>query len=128
MNFDSAQPIYKQIIDDYRKQLMRGELHYGDKIPSQREYAEKARVNPNTVQRAYREMEGMGMVETIRGQGTFIAASPAMLETIKNDMAAQVLTHFIKEMRSLGFQDHEFIELLSSQLANTKEADNHDSV
>jgi GntR family transcriptional regulator len=69
MDFDTAQPIYRQIIDDYKKKLIRGELKGGDRIPSQREYADMVKVNPNTVQRAYREMEAMKMVETVRGQG-----------------------------------------------------------
>lgn len=127
MDFDAAQPIYRQIIDDFKKRLIRGELKNGDRIPSQREYAEKVRVNPNTVQRAYREMEIMNMVETVRGQGTFVSADQSMLAAFKEDMARSVLAYFVEEMNSLGFNKAELIRLLQEYL-QAKEAERNDSV
>lgn len=123
MDFDAAQPIYRQIIDSFQKQLIRGELKPGDKIPSQREYAERARVNPNTVQRAYREMEMMQMVETQRGQGTFINATPEMLMQMKDEMATAVISHFIAEMSELGFDAHEINELLAQKMSSVPEGE-----
>jgi len=116
VNFDTAQPIYRQIIDDFRKKMIRGELKNGDRIPSQREYAEMARVNPNTVQRAYREMEAMHMVETLRGQGTFVSADEAMLASMKEDMAQSILNHFVAEMNALGYRDRDLIKILEDYL------------
>lgn len=127
MDFDAAQPIYRQIIDDFKKRLIRGELKNGDRIPSQREYAEKVRVNPNTVQRAYREMEMMNMVETVRGQGTFVSADQSMLAAFKEDMARSVLAYFVEEMNSLGFNEAELTRLLQEYL-QAKEAERNDSV
>ncbi|MGE5381077.1 MAG: GntR family transcriptional regulator [Methylocystaceae bacterium] len=121
MEFNAAQPIYRQIIDGYKKQLIRGELQPGDKIPSQREYAETVKVNPNTVQRAYREMEVMQMVETQRGQGTFITATPEMLRTMKEEMAAAVVGNFISEMNDLGFTAKEIHQLLEDKLDSSRE-------
>lgn len=121
MDFDAAQPIYRQIMDDYKKKLIRGELKGGDRIPSQREYADLVKVNPNTVQRAYREMEAMKMVETVRGQGTFISVDDAMLAQIKEDMALAILGDFVEGMKSLGFADHDLVGLLGDYL--TKEAE-----
>ncbi len=124
MVFDSGQPIYRQIIDDYQKQLVRGELQPGDKIPSQREYAQTHQVNPNTVQRAYREMEAMQMVETIRGQGTFVRVGGAELQRIRMDMAAEVLEYFIEEMRSLGFTQEDILQMTARALGQKEvEAD-----
>lgn len=121
MLLDSSQPIYQQIIDNYKKQLVRGELREGDKIPSQREYAEKIRVNPNTVQRAYREMENLHMVETIRGQGTFIIIGEDLKQEIKQDMARNILNYFIQEMRSLGFTNEQMVEMLAAEQSSLKE-------
>lgn len=121
MLLDSSQPIYQQIIDNYKKQLVRGELREGDKIPSQREYAEKIRVNPNTVQRAYREMENLHMVETIRGQGTFIIIGEDLKKEIKQDMARNILNYFIQEMRSLGFTNEQMVEMLAAEQSSLKE-------
>lgn len=127
MVFDSGQPIYRQIMDDYQKQLVRGELQPGDKIPSQREYAQTHQVNPNTVQRAYREMEAMHMVETIRGQGTFVRVGGAELQRIRMDMAVKVLEYFIGEMRSLGFNREDILQMTARALGQ-KEAEADDRV
>ena len=115
MEFNASQPIYKQIIDDFKKKLIRGELEEGDKIPSQREYAEEVRVNPNTVQRAYREMESMNMVETLRGQGTFISISADRLEEIKMEMAVNLVDYFISEMESLGYSQKDMLRILKQE-------------
>lgn len=115
MEFNASQPIYKQIIDDFKKKLIRGELKEGDKIPSQREYAEQVRVNPNTVQRAYREMESMNMVETLRGQGTFISISADRLGEIKMEMAVNLLSYFISEMESLGYTREDILKLIGQE-------------
>ncbi|SHJ42537.1 GntR family transcriptional regulator [Tepidibacter formicigenes] len=114
MEFNNSKPIYLQIIEDIKKKLIRKEIKPGDKIPSQRELAKNIKVNPNTVQRAYREMESMGLVKTLRGQGTFISDEEELLNEIKKEMASEVLIKFIQEMRSLGFKDDEVINLIKS--------------
>lgn len=116
MAFKNSEPIYQQIIDDFKKKIIRGELQPGDKVPSQREFAEQARVNPNTVQRAYREMENMKMVETVRGQGTFLIAGTDMRAEIKKQMAGDVIDYFIAEMKSLGYSKDEMVQILTREL------------
>ena len=69
-------------------------------------------VNPNTVQRAYREMELMGITETLRGQGTFITQDPERLAAIRREMAGRALVGFVQEMRALGYGRDEMIELV----------------
>jgi len=126
VGFDAAQPIYRQIIDDFRKKMIRGELTAGDKIPSQREYAEYACINPNTVQRAYREMEAMKMVETLRGQGTYVAITPDKLELMRTEMARSVMDTFIGEMLSLGYDEGEIQNMLKERQAELKEGETGD--
>ena len=128
MEFNTSQPIYKQIIDDFKKKLIRGELKEGDKIPSQRDYAEQVRVNPNTVQRAYREMESMNMVETLRGQGTFISISADRLEEIKMEMAVNLVDYFISEMESLGYSQKDMFRILKQEQSSGKESADNDRV
>lgn len=103
MDFDAARPIYLQIVELHKRALMTGELKTGDKILSQRNFAEQYKVNPNTVQRAYREMEASGLVETLRGQGTFVTVTKKQLRTMKNETADNALHSFICEMKTLGF-------------------------
>ncbi len=112
MLFDPAMPIYIQIMEDFKKKMIRGELKTGDKILSQREYAKLVKVNPNTVQRAYREMEMLNLVETLRGQGTFVSVTSAKLGEIKKEMAQDFLNTFISEMKDLNYSNEEIINLL----------------
>jgi len=122
LDYDKSRAIYKQIIEDFQKQLVRGELGPGDKVPSQREYAQKVRVNPNTVQRAYQELERTGMVETVRGQGTFIQADEVMICGIRQQMADNLLDHFLEEMSSLGYSENEIQAKLTRRWTLIKEA------
>ncbi len=128
MNFDNSQPIYMQIIDEYKKSIIRTEFKPGDKIPSQREYAQMVRVNPNTVQRAYREMENMGIVGTLRGQGTFITAGEQMRGQMAKEMAGKVMKHFITEMRSLGYEDGVIVNMLERDLELVEEGEQLDRI
>ena len=103
MHFDATRPIYLQIIELHKRALMTGELKSGDKILSQRNFAEQYKVNPNTVQRAYREMEALGLVETLRGQGTFVSVTNKQLHEMGVETADNALNSFINEMKILGF-------------------------
>ncbi|TLS48483.1 GntR family transcriptional regulator [Paenibacillus antri] len=116
MNFNSPKPIYLQMVEEVKKALARGELSPGDKIPSHKEQAQMSQVNPNTVQRAYQEMEREGLTETLRGQGTFIRNDPALLARIRSEMAARAVQHFIEEMRGLGIDPNETERLLRERL------------
>lgn len=115
LNFNSPKPIYLQMVDEVKKALARGELSPGDKIPSHKERAQMSQVNPNTVQRAYQEMEREGLTETLRGQGTFVRNDPALLLRIRTEMAQTAILHFIGEMRSLGIGPAETERLLREQ-------------
>jgi len=112
LKLDQHAPIYMQIIDEFKRQIARGDLRPGDRIPSQRELATMVQVNPNTVQRAYREMELMGITETLRGQGTFITSDPVRLAEIRREMAGRALVGFVREMHALGYGCEEMVAMV----------------
>ncbi|WP_438445033.1 GntR family transcriptional regulator [Gorillibacterium sp. sgz5001074] len=116
LNFNSPKPIYLQMVDEVKKALARGELLPGDKIPSLKERAQMSQVNPNTVQRAYQEMEREGLTETLRGQGTFIKKDPELLQRIRSEMAQAAVLQFIEEMQGLGIEPGETERLLHDHL------------
>jgi len=87
--------------------LVRKELQPGDQLPSQRELAQQINVNPNTIQRAYREMEITGLAESRRGLGTFIVSEQDLIKDLKEEMAQLATRNFISEMKSLGFEAEE---------------------
>ncbi|MFN2341473.1 MAG: GntR family transcriptional regulator [Halanaerobium sp.] len=116
IDFNAAYPIYEQVIEEIKKEIVRGELKAGDKLPSQRKLARKIDVNPNTVQRAYREMEQRGLVETKRGRGTFIKDDQQVMIEIKKEMAETAVIDFIEEMISLGFNRENILKKVESNL------------
>lgn len=105
--FQSSQPIYSQLADRIKRQILRGELKPGEKLPSVREMAVQTNVNPNTVQRTYRELEGMNLVETRRGQGTFVTENAAILNELREQMKVQEISAFVKGMREMGYTNEE---------------------
>lgn len=123
IDFSTSIPIYLQIIDEFKRQIATGELKPGDKIPSQRDLAAQIKVNANTVQRAYREMEILGLVETLRGQGTFICQNEEIVEETRTEMLTNLVDDFIKAMQALGLGEQATLEIVKArfQEAQSKE-------
>ena len=110
LNYRDTRPIYSQIIDGFREQILSGILQNGDKLPSVRELAGQLAINPNTIQRAYRELEMEGWIATVPGKGCFVCGIPAgsgqekdLLETFDKTAAA---------MLALGITPQELIRRL----------------
>ena len=101
-DFDPAQPIYLQLQDHICRQIARGELGTGDRLPSVREFASQAGVNPNTVQRAYAELERQSIVTTRRGEGTFVTEDVSRLQQLQDRLRAAQTASFVADMRRLG--------------------------
>jgi len=120
INFDEEIPIYLQIMDFIKKEVVKGKLKGGDKLPSVRELAEMLKVNPNTVQKAYQELEREGITYTLRGIGSFVTQDGKKIEELKKKMAEDVLERFCKDMRDLGFSDEDIIALLQGYLKEVK--------
>ena len=78
LNYRDTRPIYLQIIGIYQEQIRSGILEFGDKLPSVRELANQLAINPNTIARAYRELEAQGWITTIGGKGCFVSKVPAL--------------------------------------------------
>lgn len=110
---DFSQPLYEQILDQVRSAVAKGEVELGEKIPSVRELAQELKVNPNTVMRAYQELERDGITEKRRGQGTFITTSPQRIQSFKTDLAEQYLEDFINKMESIGYSTEDIQTRLS---------------
>ena len=73
LNYRDAKPIYEQVMEGIRKLVVTDSLTVGEKLPSVREMASKMAINPNTISRAYKELEAEGYIYTISGKGTFVA-------------------------------------------------------
>ncbi|QXE02132.1 GntR family transcriptional regulator [Terribacillus sp. DMT04] len=105
--FQSSQPIYLQLADRLNRQIVSGELKPGDKLPSVREMAVSSKVNPNTVQRTYRELEASGIVESRRGQGTFVTDNEDILFSTREKLKKDQIENFIQVMHDMGYENEE---------------------
>ena len=76
LDYRDTRPIYAQIVDGYREQIGAGILRSGEKLPSVRELAAELSINPNTIQRAYRQLEAEGWIATVPGKGCFVSGLP----------------------------------------------------
>ena len=119
-DFDSATPIYLQLAERIQRQIVRGDLKPGEKLPSVRDMGMQSGVNPNTVQRTYRELEAMGIVETRSGQGTFVSENPEELQTLRESLKRAEISRFVEGMKAMGFSDAEIIAGLKDHLKETK--------
>jgi DNA-binding transcriptional regulator YhcF (GntR family) len=115
--FDPNIPIYVQIMNTIKQNLVTGNLKPGDKLTSVRELAEKLSVNPNTVQRAYQELEREGVSETRRGMGSFVVERETLISALKTEMAKTLMKNFIYGMKSLGYSDDEMLKTIGGELA-----------
>lgn len=119
LDFRSSQPIYEQIISQYKYLTLQGYLKSGDVIPSVRKLAMELEVTPGTVAKAYRSMEQQGMIETLRGRGTFIAAVPdkirdeGVIDKVKNQLREDCM-----ELIYQGMEKEEIVQLIREILEN----------
>lgn len=112
MNFNNSIPIYLQVINKIKSDVITGKLNLGDKMPSTRDLAKDLGINPNTASRIYNEMESSGLCFKKRGLGTFITESEEIVKTIKNEMADQLTKDFIEGMKKLDFSYDDMVNLI----------------
>ena len=112
ITFNNQTPIYLQIVNEIKKQIISGKLSAGTRIPSVRELAIKYQVNPNTMQKALSELETEGLLFTERTNGKFVTTDEKIIETIKSKFEKEITDKYISEMTSLGITKKEIIERL----------------
>ena len=101
---DSDRPIFLQIVERIQTDIVSGRYQPGDKLPSVRDLAAEASVNPNTMQKAFAELERTGLVYSRRTSGRFITEDCHMIEQLKTSLATEKMEEFLAQMRQLGFQ------------------------
>lgn len=111
-NFTTDRPIYLQIIKQMELALLSGEYKAGQKLPSVREFAAQAGVNPNTMQRALQELEQTGLIITQRTAGRTITEDTTMINGLREKAAQQEIADFLMQMEKLGYHKAEIIDLL----------------
>lgn len=122
-NLDSSRPIYLQIIERVQMDIITGRYQPGDKLPSVRDLAQEAAVNPNTMQKALSELERSGLIYSQRTSGRFITEDKELIHQMKKELAAAEVSAFVAHMKQLGITPEEIRQLLAKTI---EEEENHE--
>jgi len=114
----SALPVYAQLQQQFIAAIGRGELRRGEQLPSVRDVAATLGINPNTVNRAYTELERDGVVATKRGRGTFVAGVKSASDMKR---LVDIAERFVAHARSLGYEGTQIVASVRDAVARTKE-------
>lgn len=119
-HFSNDKPIYTQIVEHIKQLIVSGGLSPGDKLPSVRELAQEACVNPNTMQRAMAELENNGLLYTMRSAGRYITENAELIKQVKNELAEKEISDFLQSMERLGFSPEETVKMILQKQGGEK--------
>jgi len=114
--FENDRPIYTQILEHIELSIISGNYKPGDKLPSVRELAGDAAVNPNTMQRALAELERRMLVHSERTTGRFITEDMELISQVKERTADNYIDEFVVKMKKIGFSENEILEMMRSHM------------
>ena len=127
INYRDGRPIYEQVKDDLRRLVVTGAMQPGEKLPSVRELAAEAGINPNTVQRAFSELEREGLIYTQRATGKYVTENADEIKSARQALAKTQVAEFLSNMQSLGYSVGDVIVLLQSFNESEEESSHADS-
>lgn len=120
-DLDSDRPIYAQLVDIIQMQIVSGYYPPGGKLPSVRDLAAVAAVNPNTMQKAFAELERSGLIITQRTNGRSVTEDEEMINGIRQNMAKDHMEAFFTKMKELGYSKNDIIALIEKSYEREKE-------
>ncbi|MFT4143590.1 MAG: GntR family transcriptional regulator [Mobilitalea sp.] len=120
MNWDinSERPVYLQLVELIQAGIISGYFKPGDKLPSVRDLASDATVNPNTMQKALTELERTGLIYTNRTSGRFITSDEDLIKNLKKQSAKELVLEFLERMKQLGFEGSEILNYITEIIKN----------
>ena len=119
IDLKSRKAIYEQIVDNFKRLITTGVLQKDEKVPSVREMAKILTVNPNTIQKAYRELENQNYIYTVLGQGSFISSPPETANVKEIQIKYDKLKSTIRELMFLGESEANILETVKSECENS---------
>ena len=122
--FTADAPIYLQIVEKMKQMIVWGRYKCGEQLPTVRELAAEAGVNPNTVQRALSELENTGLVHANRTSGRFITEDESLVAEVKSHIALKETMEFVAKMNQLGLGKNEIVKLINGSEDNDNEKNN----
>jgi len=122
----SRDPIYQQLVDKFKQLIMNQILEPDEKLPSVRQLAEELTVNPNTIQKAYRQLEQENFIYSVKGRGSFVQALESHVASERVDEIRMDLEPLVKEALFLGVEETTLIEWIQSVTKKQKEVSGND--
>ena len=123
LDYRDPLPIYEQLKQECKRLILSGIIAPGDKLPSVRDLAQEAAVNPNTMQKALSELERSGLIYSQRTSGRFITEDKELIHQMKKELAAAEVSAFVAHMKQLGITPEEIRQLLAETI---EEEENHE--
>jgi GntR family transcriptional regulator len=115
IKFNNRDPVYVQVIRYFKEQMAKGQLEPGQEIPSRRELANQLKINPNTAQRAYKEMEEQGLIFTERNLPSRITKDEHVLKMVREELIGEAVEAFVLSVRSINAPIDEVLNLVKKK-------------
>lgn len=119
VNFNNRDPVYLQVVRYFKEQIVIGELVPGKEIPSRRELANMLKINPNTAQRAYKEMEEQGLIHTEKNHPSKISTDEKVLGMVREELLVEAVDAFVTSVRSINVPVDELLNLVRTKYTDT---------
>ncbi|WP_347861644.1 GntR family transcriptional regulator [Salimicrobium sp. PL1-032A] len=112
LDMRSGEPIYEQLVHQFKRLIIEGVMEVDEKLPSVRDLAGELTVNPNTIQKAYRELEAQGYIYSVKGRGSFVQQREEESSTIKVKEIKERIVPLLREAFYLGMTEEEAEEMI----------------
>ncbi len=119
INYQDKRPIYEQIVERFRQLIVKGILKSDDKIPSVRNLAIDLSINPNTIQKAYQELERQGLIYTVKGRGNFVSAKEQWVDDESGVLMKQ-LKGCVRELVQIGIQPEKILKAVNEEMKGSE--------
>lgn len=112
IDFGDHRPLYEQICDKIKELIINGVLAENEKIPSVRDLAMSIAINPNTIQKAYKQLENEGYIYSVKARGSFVKGRDKVIDTVKAEQLTKDLVPTVQELCFLGIKKQELYKLI----------------
>lgn len=119
INFNRREPVYVQVVRHFKQQIAMNMLEPGQEIPSRRELAGELKINPNTVQRAYKEMEEQGLIYTERNLPSKITRNEQVLQVVREELIMDAVDQFVTTVQSVQVPLDEIVTIIKEKYEQT---------
>lgn len=123
-NFNTREPVYVQVVRYFKEQIAIGKIVAGEEIPSRRELAASLNINPNTAQKAYKEMEEQGLIHTERNFPSKITTDERILQSIRQELIFAAVDSFVESIRPINVPIEELLQVVKEKYVGKEEENN----